>query len=178
MAVGAGYLAEAVLGGLTVLAKLAPALVAAHLAVAMLVLAGAVALHWRAGHGAGAQLPVTRREVHLLARLLLFVLAFVIVLGTVATGAGPDAGSPDAPRFGFRFQAVAELHAVVVRFLAGLIVAAFFALRLSAVPPAAHRAYAMLLAVTVLQAAVGYSQYFAGLPADPIEIHMWAPGSW
>jgi cytochrome c oxidase assembly protein subunit 15 len=80
------------------------------------------------------------------------------------------------PRFGFRFQAVTELHAVVVMFLAGLIVATFFALRLSAVPPAAHRAYAMLLAATVLQAAVGYSQYFAGLPADLIEIHIVGAG--
>jgi cytochrome c oxidase assembly protein subunit 15 len=43
----AGYLAEALVGGLTVLARLTPVLVAAHLIVAMLLLAAATALHWR-----------------------------------------------------------------------------------------------------------------------------------
>src|ERR1017187_10531232 len=59
----AGYATEAVLGGLTVLAKLAPALVAVHLVVAMLVLAGAVTLHWLAGHGTGPHLPASEGEV-------------------------------------------------------------------------------------------------------------------
>ncbi|MGI9006493.1 MAG: COX15/CtaA family protein [Streptosporangiaceae bacterium] len=125
----AGYLTEAVPGGLTVLARLAPVLVAAHLVAAMLVLAGAATLHWRAGHAAGPAPSAAGWEVRLLARLLLLVLGAVIVLGTVAAGAGPDAGSPDVPRFGFRFQAAAELHAVVVMFLAGLTVAMFFGLR-------------------------------------------------
>jgi hypothetical protein len=50
----------------------------------------------------------------------------------VATGSGPDAGSPDVvARFGFRFQAAAELHSVVVMFLVALAVAMFFVLRAS-----------------------------------------------
>ncbi len=52
-------------------------------------------------------------------------------------------------------------------FLAGLVVAAFFALRLGAAGRAAHRAYVMLLAAIVLQGVVGYAQYFDGLPAWP-----------
>jgi cytochrome c oxidase assembly protein subunit 15 len=167
---------EAVLGGLTVLAKLAPALVAVHLVVAMLVLAGAVTLHWLAGHGTGPHLPATGWEVRLLARLLLLVLGAVIVLGTVATGAGPDAGGPDVPRFGFRFQAAAELHAVAIMFLCGLAVAMFFALRPGTVTRPVLRAYAMLLLATVLQGAVGYVQYFGGLPAGLVEARIVGAG--
>jgi cytochrome c oxidase assembly protein subunit 15 len=73
-------------------------------------------------------------------------------------------------------MSVAELHAIVAIFLAGLIVAGFVALRLSTVPPAAHQAYAALLAATALQVAVGYSQYFTGLPTDLIETHIMVAG--
>lgn len=172
----AGYLTEAVPGGLTVLARLAPALVAAHLVAAMLVLADAATLHWRAGHAAGPAPSAAGWEVRLLARLLLLVLGAVIVLGTVATGAGSDAGSPDVPRFGFRFQAAAELHAVVVMFLAGLTVAMFFGLRPGSAARPVLRAYVMLLLATGLQSAVGYVPYFGGLPAGLIEAHIAGTG--
>jgi len=99
----AGYVTEAVLGGLTVLAKLAPALVAVHLVEAMLVLAGAVALHWRAGHGTGPALPATGWEVraHIVSAGILVIASvrFNLALGPGALGvaqATPEA-SPGTP---------------------------------------------------------------------------------
>jgi heme a synthase len=172
----AGYVAEAVLGGLTVLFKLAPALVCAHLVVAMVLLANAVVLHWRAGHHAASAARPTGRDVRLLARLLLVALGFVVVAGTVATGTGPDAGSADVARFGFRFPATVELHAVLAVFFCGLTVAMFFALRGDGASPAVFRAYEIMLAATVLQGAVGYTQYFNGLPIDVIEVHIVGAG--
>ena len=83
---------------------------------------------------------------------------------------------PRVPRFPLHFQAVAELHAVVVMFPVGPTVATFFVLRLGAVGRRVFRAYAMLLAAIVLQGAVGYFQYFAGLPVDLIEIHIVGAG--
>ncbi|MGH3224726.1 MAG: hypothetical protein ACRDPY_39625 [Streptosporangiaceae bacterium] len=137
----------------------APALVAAHLVVAMLVLTGAVTLHWRAGHAAGPTPSAAGWEVRLLAGLLLLVLGGVIV-----------------PRFGFRFQAAAELHAVVVMFLARPTAAMFFALRPGSVARPVLRAYVMLLPATVLPGAVGYAHYFGGLPAGLIEAHIAGAG--
>ncbi|HLH46125.1 MAG TPA: COX15/CtaA family protein, partial [Acidimicrobiales bacterium] len=168
----AGYVSEAVLGGLTVLAKLTPALVAAHLVVAMLLLADAVVLHWRAGRPPGPAGPAAGRDARRLARLLLVTLAAVVILGTVVAGAGPYAGSRDVPRFAFHFQSAAELHAVVVMFLVGATVATYFALRADAAAPVAQRAYHVLLAVTVAQGAIGYAQYFSGLPVLLVEAHI------
>jgi cytochrome c oxidase assembly protein subunit 15 len=168
----AGYVAEAVLGGLTVLAKLSPALVAAHLVVAMALLADAVVLHWRAGRPPGPLPLAAGRDTRRLARLLLVVLAAVVVLGTVVAGSGPYAGSRGVHRFAFHFQSAAELHAVVVMFLVGLTVATWFALRADAVGPAVQRAYGWLLVATVAQGAVGYAQYFSGLPVALVELHI------
>jgi len=172
----AGYVAEAVLGGITVLLKLNPSLVAAHLVVAMLLLADAVVLHWRAGRPAGPSAPTTGRDVRLLARLLLGVLGLVIVLGTVVAGAGPYAGSKNVPRFPVHFQSAAELHAVVVLFLVGLTVGMYFALRADLVAPQVLRAYGVLLVATVAQGVVGYTQYFSGLPVALVELHIVGAG--
>lgn len=171
-----GYVAEAVLGGLTVLGKLAPGLVAAHLVVAMALLADAVVLHWRASRPPGPAAPATGRDVRHLARLLLVVLGVVVALGTVVAGSGPYAGEADVPRFAFRFPAAAELHVVVVLFLVGLTVALYFALRADSVAPAVLHAYGWLLAVTVAQGVVGYAQYFSGLPVLLVELHVLGAG--
>jgi cytochrome c oxidase assembly protein subunit 15 len=173
----AGYVLEAVLGGLTVLARLAPALVAAHLVVAMLLLADAVVLHWQAGRPAGPSAPTAGREVRRLGRLLLVVLGVILVLGTVVAGSGPYAGSAGVSRFAFHFQSVAELHAVVVLFYLGLVVAMYFALRADAVAPSLLRAYGVLLVVTALQGALGYAQYFSGLPVVLVEAHILGAGA-
>jgi cytochrome c oxidase assembly protein subunit 15 len=106
-----GYVGEAVLGGITVLLKLAPELVAAHLVLVMLLLTDAVALHWRVSDGGARRqagrldmgAPSVGADVRLLGRLTLAVLGLVIILGTVATGGGPRAGSPKTPRFHLRF---------------------------------------------------------------------------
>jgi cytochrome c oxidase assembly protein subunit 15 len=50
-----GVLGQAVLGGFTVRHELAPGYVMAHFGLSMLILIGAVALAWRAGHEPGTQ---------------------------------------------------------------------------------------------------------------------------
>lgn len=171
-----GYLTEALVGGLTVLARLTPALVAAHMIVAMLLVAAATALHWRAARQPGPPQHAAARPLRMLARLILLALAAAILLGTIATGSGPDAGSPGVARFGLPFRDVAELHAVAAMFFVGLTAAAYFALRLARVGRPGLRAYAMLAAAVAGQAVVGYTQYLAGLPAALIEVHIVGAG--
>jgi hypothetical protein len=60
-----------------------------------------VALAGRGRLNMGA--PSVGADVRLLGRLTLAVLGLVIILGTVATGGGPRAGSPKTPRFHLRF---------------------------------------------------------------------------
>ena len=81
------------LGGLTVVDKLAPGLVMAHFALSMLILVAAAALAWRARPPreprAGAGRP---RDASGRCAALLPLAALVIFAGTVATAAGPHSG--------------------------------------------------------------------------------------
>ena len=123
-----GYVGEAVLGGITVLLKLAPALVASHLILAMLLLVDALVLQ-RRSRPAGGGVDVVDRSVVWLSTLLIVVMLVGVAVGTVVTGSGPHSGSPGTPRFHLPFGSVAELHAVIGMFLFGLTVALWFVLR-------------------------------------------------
>lgn len=173
-----GYVGEAVLGGITVLLKLAPELVAAHLVLAMLLLVDGVILHWRAGDSRPAEAKAPAREpsvgpdVRRLGQLLLAAITAVVVLGTVATGSGPRAGNPGTKRFPFKFSSTVELHAVVGMFLFGLVVASFFVLKATDAPQRVRRLHLGLLGLMALQGIVGYVQYFTKLQIDLVEIHI------
>lgn len=174
-----GYVGEAALGGITVLLKLAPELVAAHLILAMALLADGVILHWRAGDASQAggaereiKAPSAGLEVRRLGQLLLTALTVVIVLGTVATGSGPHAGSPDTKRFPFNFTQTVELHAVVGMFLFGLVIASFFALRATGASRRLRSVHLTVVGLMALQGIVGYVQYFTKLPIDLVEVHI------
>src|SRR3954454_4727474 len=87
-----GVVAQAVLGGLTVIFDLSWQMVIAHyLLSAALLVAGAV-LVWRVRRGAGAVRPVNARAAVIGTRALVAFGAYVIVAGTFATAAGPHAG--------------------------------------------------------------------------------------
>lgn len=109
-----GYVGEAVLGGITVLLKLAPELVAAHLVLVMLLLTDAVALHWRVSDGGARRqagrldmgAPSVGADVRLLGRLTLAVLGLVIILGTVATAAGHAPAAQRPRRYCAQLRAV------------------------------------------------------------------------
>lgn len=175
-----GYLGEAVLGGITVLLKLAPELVAAHLILAMLLLADGVVLHWRAGDAyaaapsrrAEAKQPATGLEVRRLGQLTLAVITAVIVLGTVATGSGPHAGSPDTKRFPFKFSQTVELHAIVGMFLFGLVIASFFVLRATGASKRLRSMHLAVVGLMAVQGIIGYVQYFTKLQIDLVEVHI------
>ncbi len=169
-----GFLGQVVLGGLTVLFKLNPALVAGHFLLSMLLLLDVVVLDRRARSGPGAVRPAGgRRELLGLARLLVLVAGAVLVLGTVVTGTGPHSGdSAEAKRFGFDITNVAQLHADAAMLLVGLIVATVLAVRAGGAPREAVRASSALAAIAIAQAGVGFAQYFTGIPVGLVELHI------
>ena len=172
----AGVIGQIVLGGLVVLFHLYPPLVMGHFVVSMLLLADATVLHHRAGMPDGT---APRRAVsadHLtLARLVLGAASLAIVLGTVVTGSGPHAGSHDGElveRLPFAIGEVARIHSIAVWIFAGLALYLARSLRLASAPATAIRRADVLLAVLVAQAAVGYAQYFTGVPEALVAIHV------
>ncbi|MGZ4599578.1 MAG: COX15/CtaA family protein [Oryzihumus sp.] len=168
-----GVVAQAVLGGITVLTGLNPATVAAHFLLSMVIVAISTLLLVRAGEGDAAPTPVARREVGLLARVTVALGAVVLALGTVVTGSGPHSGDAEHPtRFGFDPRSVSWLHADAVMLFTGLVVATVVAVRLVDAPGRTRRAWTWVLVVTLAQGVVGYAQYFTGLPEAVVALHM------
>jgi cytochrome c oxidase assembly protein subunit 15 len=168
-----GFLGQVVLGGLTVRFDLNPALVAGHFLLSMLLLWDVVVLDRRARAGAGRAHPAVGRELRWLARVLSLAAAAVLVLGTVVTGTGPHSGdSARAKRFGFDITTVAQLHADGAMLLTGLVIATAFAVRLGRAPAEARRTANVLVGTVVGQAGVGFAQYFTGVPASLVGLHI------
>jgi len=168
-----GFVAQGVLGGLTVIFHLNPALVAGHFLVSMLLLWNAAVLDMRARQPSGPRVRTVRREITALADVLALAAAAVLILGTVVTGAGPHSGDAgDVQRFAINIRSAAQLHADSAMLLTGLVIAMAFAVRLSTVARGS-RTLANALALTVVaQAAVGFAQYFLGIPTGLVAVHV------
>ena len=168
----AGVLGQIVLGGLTVLFELAPPFVMGHFILSMVLLWNAVVLHHRAGRPDGPSRPVVGPDLVGLGRLLLGAAALVVLTGTVVTAAGPHAGDASARRLDVAVSTVARIHGTSVVLLLGLTLCALWVAYRDRAPGAVHDALRCLLAVLVAQAAVGYTQYFTGVPAVLVGVHI------
>lgn len=168
--------AQAVIGGITVLTNLNPWVVGLHFLVSMALVVLATLLVNRAFGRTGrfrtaalAALPGVMRPVT--AAVALFS-ALAVMLGVVVTGAGPHAGDADAPRNGLDWDLFSHIHAVPAYLVtAGTLVALALVL-LRRITGPIRTAVLGLLGVTVLQAAIGFTQYYNGIPALLVAAHM------
>ena len=168
-----GVVAQAGLGGVTVLTSLHPVTVAAHFLLSMLLVAASTVLLLRAAEGDGAPQALVPAVVSRLVAALAVVAAAVLVLGTMVTGSGPHSGDATSPaRLGLDPRTVSWLHADLVLLFVGLLVGLFVALRLADAPASALRRATLLLVVTVAQAGIGYVQYATDLPEPLVAAHM------
>ncbi|QCB93831.1 COX15/CtaA family protein [Cellulomonas shaoxiangyii] len=120
----AGVALQAVIGGITVLVHLHPAVVGSHFLISMALVAVSAWLLVRTREGDGAPVAAVDRTTRVLAAVLGAIGAVVLVLGVVVTGAGPHSGDEEV---GYRFAvdpyAVARVHALSVwAFVAVLVV--------------------------------------------------------
>jgi cytochrome c oxidase assembly protein subunit 15 len=172
--VNLGIVAQAGLGGITVLLDLNPAVVAAHFLLSMAMIAVSYLLY-RRGSDAGDRpvVVVVRQELRWVAYALVVLCVAVLVLGTVVTGSGPHSGDADEiARFGLDVRMVSWLHADMVMLFLGLALAFTLGARLSGAPGHATRAGLALLAACLVQGAIGYTQYFTGVPVPLVSLHM------
>ena len=168
--------AQAVIGGITVLTNLNPWVVGLHFLVSMALVVLATLLVNRAFGRTGrfrtaalAALPGVMRPVT--AAVALFS-ALSVMLGVVVTGAGPHAGDADAPRNGLDWDLYSHIHAVPAYLVtAGTLVALALVL-LRRITGPIRTAVLGLLGVTVLQAVIGFTQYYNGIPALLVAAHM------
>ena len=168
----AGVLGQIVLGGLTVLFELKPGFVMAHFLLSMVLLANAVVLHHRAGRPAGPTRPAVGPDLLGLGRLEVAVAALVIFLGTIVTSSGPHGGDEDAERLPFLLPDVARLHGIAVMLFLAVTLVTLWRLRRAGADPRILRRSEVLLAGVVAQGALGYVQYFTGVPALLVGFHI------
>lgn len=169
-----GTVAQAVLGGITVLTGLHPATVSAHFLLSIVIVAGCAALVVRAAdEGDGAPVWLVRREIRILSWLLIAVTAVMVFLGVLVTGSGPYSGDAAAEnRYSFDPRMVSWLHADSVLLFLGLTVGLLIALYVSDAPRRAIKSVWVLLVVSAVQGALGYVQYFTGEPVVLVAVHV------
>jgi cytochrome c oxidase assembly protein subunit 15 len=166
-------LGNAVVGGLVVILDLAPVSVIGHFIVSLGAVWNAVVLHWRAGEPeASSRRPLAVGTVVTACRLLLVAAGLVIVTGTVVTGSGPHAGDSRADRLDFVVGDVARLHGIAMILFLGLTLAVIWMARRGDAAPSVSSRLVELLVVLVCQAGVGYTQYFTGVPAVLVGVHV------
>ena len=162
-----GIFGQGILGGITVLTDLNPIPVAGHLLLSIILIAGATSLHSRRNSQIVFIKPQPLTAKISLAHIAISFL--VIILGTVVTGSGPHAGDAQAKRFGYDIRTVAWLHADVVIFLLGITLAFYVAQGTSA---ETKKAITIFSVIALAQGAIGYIQYFTGVPEILVAAHL------
>lgn len=176
-----GVIAQALLGALVVKKLLDPPFVMGHFLLSAILLGNALVLVWRAGVPDGQRAPVVVAPiVHRLAVAVVVLASAVLVTGTVVTGAGPHSGdagnsakvSLRATRLDLRIADVARIHGTTAMVFLGVVVALLVVLLRTRASAALYRRVSVLLGVLVLQAGVGYLQYFTDVPPALVAIHV------
>ena len=165
---------QAVLGGVLVLSGLNPYVLPLHFLVSFPLLLAALALlrRVRDGEPGAERAPVVRPELRMLTGGLVVAAGLVLVAGTLVTGTGPHAGGPDVRRMPFDPRDVTQLHADLVFLLVGLTLATAVAARALSAPRAVGRSLVGLAALIVAQGALGYVQYYNGVPPLLAGVHV------
>ena len=168
-----GVLAQVVIGGIVVLTGLNPFANMAHFLVSMVLIAVALVLYRRAGTAQPGDFfrdfPARLRPMV----AILFILGtIVVVTGTVVTATGPHAGDEDAIRFGFELTSVARVHGLSV--VASLLLMGWlwWSMRRDAALAEQRWSVSVLLGASLAQGAVGYTQYFTGVPVFLVGVHI------
>lgn len=163
-----GIFGQGILGGITVLTDLHPLPVAGHLILSIILIAAAASLFSRRNSTARKRVGVEKIELRV-SLLHIWLTFIVIVLGTLVTGSGPHAGDEKAQRFDFDIRTIAWIHADTVIALLGLTAALYILVRNN---HELRRKVTIFAAVALSQGAIGYIQYFTGIPEILVIAHL------
>jgi len=168
--------AQAVIGGITVLTNLNPWVVGLHFLVSMALVVIATLLvnraYGRTGRFATRSLPALPGVLRPVSAAVALFSAMAVMLGVVVTGAGPHAGDADAPRNGLDWDLFSHIHAVPAYLITAGTLFALVVVLMRRIPGPFRTSVILLLAVTLLQAVIGFTQYYNGIPALLVGTHM------
>lgn len=170
-----GTVAQAPLGGITVLLDLHPLAVMSHFLLALVVVALAIMVAveaWRFDRAAAtASTPGWLRAA---AACGVAACTVMVVTGAVATASGPHPGdSSNVKRLGLQISDTVYVHVrATAVFGIGLLLVGAWVIRSRSLVPHAARLGAWLLAVLLVQMAVGEIQYRDALPWGLVLLHV------
>ena len=167
-----GVLVQVVLGAYVVLTGLNPWSNMAHFLVSIALVSAAYVLVRRVEVLINPPDADEIRDKPL--RWVLFLMTCaVLFLGTVVTGAGPHSGTEQATRLGISVQRATQMHSISVWIM--VFVALVLTLRAKTSPARWSREgtkMMRLMAALCAQGFIGYVQYFAGVPAPLVAVHV------
>jgi cytochrome c oxidase assembly protein subunit 15 len=168
---------QAVIGGITVLTGLLWWTVAVHLLASMTMVWLAVLLYVKIGEpDDGVVHQRVTKPLRMLTVLTAITLATVLMTGTLVTAAGPHAGDTSpvrtVPRLKIEITTLVHAHSsLLVAYLALLVGLGFGLLAVRAPRPVLQRLSVLVLLVCG-QAVVGTVQFFTGVPAALVALHV------
>ena len=167
---GLGIPAQAVIGGISVLAQLNPYVVGFHFVISVILVSLCTVFVHRVYTGRVPRTLAVPSWYRALAHITSAVVFITILVGILTTGSGPHAGDANAPRTGLDPEILEQVHSwpayVTVALSLVLLVTAF-----SRALPTQGWALLLLL-VEAMQVGVGLIQSNTGLPAGLVGIHM------
>jgi cytochrome c oxidase assembly protein subunit 15 len=163
---GLGIVAQAVIGGISVLTGLNSYIVGTHFLVSAALITVATILLWNSYGRKTILSSKTLRNV----TALLFPLGIVtVIIGVLVTGSGPHAGDAKTLRNGFNPDLITHLHSYPAYLTLGLVVLQIFvAIRSNAKLTSSI----WLLVALIIQAVIGIWQTRAGLPIELVAVHL------
>jgi len=173
-----GVLAQVGLGALLVLSELDPRFTMGHFLLSMVLLWNAAVLDVQARDLDNPVGTAHRRKASANTNTMTQIALWAVVIvatallfsGTLVTGAGPHAGDSRAERLPLLVREVARIHSIIAIALLALVIWAYWRLRVSgSTKQVRMRRIAELL---IVQGAIGYAQYFLGVPVLLVGIHV------
>jgi cytochrome c oxidase assembly protein subunit 15 len=174
-----GVVAQAVLGGFTVLNHLAPGFVMAHFSLSLLILIAAFALAWRSSAEPGTRPRSADRVSVYAVRALAPLGALTIVAGTMATAASPHSGGftgQHVHRLTFKgpdtLSWAVQQHATIAAVFGVAVIGVWFLRRRRGASAADLEPLTVLGVLLAAQGLIGSVQYELRLPTDMVWVHV------
>lgn len=168
---------QALIGGITVLTGLLWWTVAIHLLASMAMVWLAVLLYVKIGEpDEGEPTATVVPPLRWLTALSATTLAAVLVAGTLVTAAGPHAGDTSpyrtVPRLRIEITTLVHAHSSLLVAYLGLLVGLGFGLLAVRAPRPVLLRLGVLVLLVFAQATVGTAQFFTGVPAALVAVHV------
>ena len=169
---GLGIIAQAIIGGISVLTNLNPWVVGLHFIVSSVLISIASILVWRFYKPEHQPVPYS---VYLLTPWIALSGIVALVVGVVVTGAGPHAGDANSPRNGLDLEIWQHLHSypgylsIALTFVTLLLLVRVN--KLNAVSLSTKITFWLFIALAI-QAIIGIAQSRMGVPPILVGLHM------